>query len=237
MTKVTVTPYSVVKINRLPESWTLEDYKAIIDLLGGEYADLSDKEIEEYMQMMIADMDVPDSAYEVLKYALEGQLTEGQLRNLSNEMEDDKMWEEYPDMSFHKEIFKVNNLLYKAYNGKVPKGEALELELGVVSNNKEVIQLLVSKNEDAIFRLVLAGSNERSKLHRLFDEEEDLGLMADAKHILWHIRVSRVSDIEIKIKVVSSQYWLESFDAENTFVVNLDMDLYEENNHIDVKHS
>jgi len=228
MIKATVTPISSEKINRLQNSWSIEDYKAIIELLGGEYSDLEPAEVEEYMHMMISDNDVAESAYELLNYALGDDLSEGQLRNLANEMEEDKMWEEYPDMAFHREIFKVNQLLYRAYNGKVPKGEAIVLKLKVISSDPEYISLVLSKDADAVFRLILNGTDSHSKLHRLFDEEVAEEYIDEAKHILWHIGVQEVASNEVQLSVTSSQYWLDSYDDETEYVVQIDLDIYKQ---------
>lgn len=228
MAKVKVTPISITKINRLKDSWSIDDFKAIIDLLGGESVDLDPSELEEYMEMMIADSDVPESAYELLKYVLNEKLSEGQLRNLSNEMEDDKMWEEYSDMSCHKEIFRANQVLYRAYNGKVPKGEAHVIEMKATTNDAELMDLLVAKDADAVFRLVMGGSDSHSKVHRLYDGEEASHYIKDAQHILWNIKSHKESDKEIIIVVTSSAYWLDSYQNDQDYTVNIDMDIYNE---------
>ena len=231
MTKATVTPVSTTKIHRLQDSWSMDDFKAIIDLLGGEHNDLDSAEIEEYMEMMISDNDLPESAYEILKYVLGESLNEGQLRNLSNEMEDDKMWEEYPDMAFHKDIFRVNQLLYRAYNGKVPRGEAHVIEMKVKTTDTEFIKLLIEKDADAVFRLVMGGSDSHSKVHRLYDGEESSHYIEDSNYILWYIKAHKESDQEVILKVTSSAYWLESYQDENEYTVDIDMDIYNEEEH------
>ena len=231
MDKAIVIPFSIEKIDRLRNSWNLYDYQSIIELLGGDYSDLDPSEIEEYLEMLISDNEVAESAYEILKYELGEHLSEGQLRNLANEMEDDKMWEEYPDMSLHREIFKVNQLLYRAYNGKVPKGEALLLKFEVKSSNSDFIALLSAKDPDAILRLIMAGSNNHSKLHRLYGGDEGNVYISDAKSILWHIGAHKISSNKVELMVTSSLYWLGSFDTESEFEFNINLDLYKQENH------
>ena len=227
MIKVNVTPIEVKRIKRLQDSWSLDDFKAIIDLLGGEYTDLSPTEVEEYMELMISDNDVSDSAYEVLKYVLQDKLNEGQLRNLSNEMEDDKMWEEFSDMSCHKEIFRVNQLLYRAYNGKVPNGEATVIELKASSKDPDFIKLLMKKDADAVFRLIMGGTDSHSKTHRLYGSEKN-SYITDAKHILWHIKSHQESENEVMLKVTSSSYWMDSYQDDAAYEVEIDMHIYEQ---------
>ena len=228
MIKISVKPISTEKVNRLQNSWSIDDYKAIIELLGGEYSNLEPAEVEEYMHMIISDNEVTESAYEILNYALGEHLSEGQLRNLANEMEEDKMWEEYPDMAFHREIFKVNQLLFRAYNGKVPKGEALILKLKVRSSDAEYNALLLAKDADAIFRIILAGTDSHSKLHRLFDVDAAREYIDEAQHILWHINAHQTAPNEIELSVTSSQYWLDSFNDELEYDVKIDLDIYKQ---------
>lgn len=231
MTKVIVTPVGVNKIGRLQDSWLMDDFKSIIDALGGDSSDLNPSEIEAYSEMMISDNDLPESAYEVLNYVLGEKLNEGQLRNLANEMEDDKMWEEYSDMSCHRDIFRVNQLLYRSYNGKVPKGEALVIEMKANTKDSEFIKLLLVKDADAVFRLVMGGSDSHAKVHRLYDGEEASHYIEDAVSILWDIETDKISDCEILIKVTSSTYWLDSYQIDNEYSVNIDMDIYKNEDH------
>lgn len=75
MTSLTVSPISSHNIERLQDAWNEEDFKAIIELLDGELAGLELSEIEEYMNMLISDADVPESAYQVLKSLSHALLT------------------------------------------------------------------------------------------------------------------------------------------------------------------
>ena len=228
MAKATVIPLQVSKIYQLHNSWSLSDYKAIIEHLDGESADLNDNEIEEYMQMLIADNEVSESAFPILKFALGDHLSEGQLQNLSNEMEDDKMWEEYPDIAYHKDIFRVNQLLYYAYNGKVARGEACVIDMQVKTTDNELMALFTQQDVDAIFRLVMGGSDSHSKVHRLYDGEEAESYIDDAKHLLWDIKTQVVSEQEIKVQVTSSAYWLDSYQDDQEYSVDIDMDIYQD---------
>ena len=45
-----------------------------------------------------------------------------QIDNLSNEILEEKLWEEYADLSLHEEFFAVHQLLYDAFEGTAPDG-------------------------------------------------------------------------------------------------------------------
>ena len=225
MQKLTVSPVATSEITKLPGAWVKEDYKKLIGQLDGELEGIAEDEILDYLFLLLTDLPLNESAYEILKYRLGDQLSEGQLQNLSHEMEEDKMWEEYPDMAFHKEIFIVNQLLYAAYNGKVPKGEAIKIELNIKSKDTELMELVKSKDADVILRIIMEGSDDHAIIHRLFDDSED-GYLKDAEHIIWHFEILNESKFEINISVISSSYWFQSFSDEEPFEVKIDIDIY-----------
>jgi hypothetical protein len=106
------------------------------------------------------------------------------------------------------------------------------LKLKVTSNDPEFISLVASKDSDAIFRLIMAGSESHSKLHRLYDGDEAKEYIQDAKHILWHIGAQKESSNEVSVSVTSSVYWLDSYEAEDAYDVHIDIDIYNVEDHV-----
>ncbi|MBQ0740794.1 hypothetical protein J9332_41620, partial [Aquimarina celericrescens] len=74
--------------------------------------------------MAIPDFEPNEAASIVLTYKLSDQLNEGQIHSISHEMTNDKVAEEYPEPNLHYDLFNINQLLYKAYNGTFPNTEA-----------------------------------------------------------------------------------------------------------------
>ena len=223
MTKAIVTPISTKKIQRLQNSWSIDDYKSLIDLFGGDERSIDPSEAEETLEMLIAENKVEDSAMEVLKYTLGDKLSSPDLKMVAEEMKDGKMWEDYLKIAHQAEIFKVNQLLYRAYEGKVPKGEAIILDLKVYSSDDNIISFLAQKDPAALLHIIKTGSGSDSKLIHQFGAKNYENSIRMAKYILWHIGVNKVSPNEIYLKLTSSSYWFEEFIKTGPFEVNFDI--------------
>ncbi len=226
MNKINVTPKNIEKIETLPHNWGEEDYKQIIDKLGLSDDGMKGQELIDFAYMAIADEELNDSAKILLEYLLSDELNSGQIDNLSHEFADDKMWEEYPDINLHKDIYKINQLLYKAYNGKVPHGYAYKLTLEISSKSHEILELISSHNPDIILKSVIAGTEEHSLLHRMFDDIAANGQILEASGILWDINKTRSIDHGIEVEVISSAYWFEDYIADIPYEVDIDLEHY-----------
>lgn len=227
MQKIIVRPIAIKKLDNLANSWNNDDYSAIIDLLDGDTDGLSDAELVDYCYMTIADAEPDDSISVVLKYALGDKINEGQLENLVHDMTEDKMWEEYPAMNCHFDIFKANQLLYKAFNGKVPKGDAIAITLEVKTHNAEIKTLIQAQDPDCLLRLIMSGSSDHAVLHRLFDDEAKEGYLDDAKDILWLTDVNKKSEDLFEIVMTSSAYWFHDFIEKDEYHCAINLDLYD----------
>jgi hypothetical protein len=221
MHKIKVNPISISKIDAIPNNWSNEDFKGLLDLFGVDPGNMTPDEVKEYCLMAIADNELPESASMILKYLIGDLLNDGQYQNLAHGMADDKMWEEFPEIGLHKYIFAANQLMYKAYNGKVPKGEAIKLTLEIVSDDEEINELLNELNPDLLMRLVIGGTDEHSILRRLYNDLMD-AYLEDAEGILWDINKSGN-----KYEIVSSSYWFDDFIAQESYDVELsDLSIY-----------
>ena len=72
---------------------TAAQYAALLDAMEfGDRAGLSDDDLREMCLMSMQDLTPEDAAYLVLKHDMGDVLRDGQCRNLSNEMQDEKLW-------------------------------------------------------------------------------------------------------------------------------------------------
>ena len=122
-------------IQELPHSWTNNQYKELLEVM--EYSDISEistEDLEEMCLMSLNDFEPEEAAKIVLQYVFSNRLKNGQILNLSNEMLEEKMWEEYADLSMHEEFFNVNQLLYRAFGGQFPNPEAVKFQVSIKTN-------------------------------------------------------------------------------------------------------
>ena len=205
-------------IQELPDSWDEQKYKGLLEVM--EYSDISEipsEELKEMCLMSLSDFDPDEAAKIVMEYVFKDKLTKGQIENLSNEMLDEKIWEEYADLSLHEEFFNVNQLLYEAYDGKFPRPNAVKFQIKVTTVQKDVLSIFEQFPEAPLIRLLVTGMSENTLIFRLFEEQVVGEKFKDAKDIIWQLKSEKNGDQEITFDIISSTYWFHDFKYIETF--------------------
>lgn len=198
---------SVKTVDELKNAWTNEDYVALLEKFGLEdTGDSSTAELLELLAMAISDFEPEEAAAIILDYKLSDHLNENQIEQMSHEMLLDKISEEYADISLHHQLFNINQLLHKAYNGTFPSAKATIVQFEI-SPNKEVTKENVLKALDT----TLANSNV---IKRLFSNElAGKEKFSQAESIIWNMAATTDNGYTL----TTSEYWIsrdEFKDAE-----------------------
>jgi competence transcription factor ComK len=216
--KLNINITDIATANELKFYWTNEDY---IELLKAfNYSDAENanpEEIFELLQMAITDFEPAEAAAIVLNYKLGDKLTEGQIENISHEMIVDKVAEEYPDPALHFDLFNVNQLLYKAFNGKFINTQATILTVEF----KHLDAQTTSINNEIIVKSLSVGLRENNLVHRLFEDQiSGKEAFTDAAKVIWYYKELS----PLKYEIVTSDYWIDKedfgsfeFEAELSF--------------------
>ncbi|WP_142783855.1 hypothetical protein [Changchengzhania lutea] len=202
---------SVQTVDELKGAWT---DKAIIELLDKlDFPNASDsnpEELRDLLFMAISDFEPEEAAAIILQYKLSDTLNENQIEQMSHDMLLDKISEEYADISLHHELFNINQLLYKAYNGTFPNAKATIITFEISPNkniSKEVVLKVLNKS--------LAGNNVIKRLfaNQLAGKEN----FDEADDIIWDL----TSNGGTGYTLTTSEYWMSKdefndaeFDAE-----------------------
>ena len=196
-------------VDELEGSWSDADFVALLSKF--DYADadkLKQEELSDFLFMAIYDFEPEEAATIVLDYKLSDVLTDGQIHNLSHEMQREKVSENYSDISIHRILFDVNQLLYKAYNGKFPKAKANVI-------NFEMQAELVDETEiskELVLQAFSTGLSDRNLINRLFkDQLEGKVAFPEAEGILWDLE----NKGNAQYTVTTSEKWLNKEDFKN----------------------
>ena len=198
---------SVKTVEEFKDAWTNADYIELLDRFGFPDGEKSKPEdLEELLFMAISDFEGPEAAAILLDYKLSEHLTEGQIEQMSHDMILDKISEEYSDISLHHDLFNINQLLFKAYNGTFPSAKATIVEFEITPNqdvSKEVVLKILDKT--------LANNNIIKRLYA--DQLEGKEAFDEADDIVWELKnIGGNSYI-----MTTSEYWIsrdEFKDAE-----------------------
>ena len=206
---------SATTVEETKDYWTNNDYVQLLgkyNYPGGE--NTSEENLKELLLMAITDFEPNEAAAILLEYKLSDQLNAGQIHQISNDMLLDKISEEYPEIHLHEPLFHINQLLYKAFNGKFPNTKATIIECSFSPAEK------LEKNEltkEGILKLLGAGLAGSNIIKRLFSESiEGNKAFPEAENILWQAKTAD----QMNYTIVTSDYWLskdglmsESFEA------------------------
>lgn len=203
----TITINSANTLEAVPEYWSNLDFVQL--LLKFNYPDAENaapETLEELLLMAITDYEPNEAAAIVLEYKLADKLNEGQLSQISNDMLLDKISEEYPDISLHAPLFHINQLLYKAFNGKFPNAKATQINLSINPIDEAEDPAFTKEN---ILHLLDKGLANGNLVKRLFSEQmAGTKPFPEAESILWELKATGNNSYQ----VLTSDYWLSKND-------------------------
>lgn len=197
-------------VNDLKNYWSSIDMKNLLEAFNFEgYEQLKDEELQEFLFLAINDFEPREAATIVLTYKLDEHLSLGQIDQLSNEMLTDKVAEDYSEISLHKDLFNINQLLYIAYNGTFPntKASIISCSIEALKNQKEI-----EFTKEIVLKALCAGLNDHNIIKRLFEDQlAGKKPFLEAENILWEIKNIYSS----KYEITTSDYWIskEDFNA------------------------
>ncbi len=206
----------IVKINNvkntdeLEDSWSLSDFKELLNRFEVPDADtLKDNEVKDFLFMAINEFEPREAASIVLDYKLSDHLNEGQIDNISLEMIEEKMAEKYTEIDLHKPLFEVNQLLYKAYNGKFPHILVNVIDLELKSKNNEDFEI----DKELVLKALVHGLSDNNLLLRLFgDQLAGKVPFPEAEGIIWELKDKEAGRYEI----ITSEKWLTKDEVTKT---------------------
>ncbi|WP_299253017.1 hypothetical protein [uncultured Lacinutrix sp.] len=204
---------SVKTIDTLKDAWSKADYVALLDKFGFEDSgeNTLEKELIELLFMAISDFEPEEAAAIILNYKLSDKLNENQIEQISHEMLLDKISEEYADISLHHQLFNINQLLYKAFNGTFPCAKATIVEFEITPNKDVSIEVVLKA-----LNATLANSSVIKRLfHDALDGKEAFN---EAESIIWDLK----STGETSYILTTSEYWMSRDEFTNAeFDVNV----------------
>lgn len=202
----TIKLIEIKSIEKIEGYWKNDDYIKLLELF--DYSDASsvpESDIVDMLFMAISDVEPDEAAEIVLRYKLNSILKEGQIKNLAQEMLEDKIAEEYSDISLHYPLYNINQLLYEAYNGKFPNTLASVIDIELVFKSK------IDITKEIVLRTLSDLLTEKSLLKRLFNEQLDSeNELKDANSIIWDLKTMG----ENTYQLISSDYWINEEDFE-----------------------
>lgn len=197
-------------VNEIEGYWSDEDFIALLEKFNYPDGATAEKSsLPELLEMAISDYEPNEAAQIVLHYKLGDQLSEGQIDQISNDMLIDKVCEEYPEIHMQGTLFHVNQLLFKAYNGKFPNAKASIVHFSLIPTDGET-QKLTAEN---VLKLLNNGLSDRNLIKRLFENQISQNIpFPEADSIVWDL----TTDDDINYDLVTSENWINKEDINES---------------------
>ncbi|MCA1756237.1 MAG: hypothetical protein LC649_02120 [Bacteroidales bacterium] len=201
-----ITIKNVTTVEEISNYWKNQDYINLLERFDFPDANtIKPENLREMLHMAITDFEPNEAAEIVLTYKLSERLNEGQIAQVSNDMLLDKVSEEYPEIDLHYDLFNINQLLYKAYNGKFPNAKATVVDFSMVSKDgydEEITKEIVLKSFNN-------GISDSNLLKRLFEEQMATDKeFIEAEAVLWELNKNDATNFIL----ITSEYWLTKDD-------------------------
>lgn len=200
--KFKITLNNASTVEEIENYWQNQDYVNLLELFSFPDAkSIKPENLREMLFMAIGDFEPNEAAEVVLTYKLSERLNEGQIAQVSNDMLLDKISEEFPEIDLHYDLFSINQLLFKAYNGKFPNAKATIVDFSIVSldgYDEEITKEIVLKSFNN-------GVSDRNVIKRLFSEQMTTDQEFDqAEAIIWELNKKDATNFTL----ITSEYWL-----------------------------
>ncbi len=206
MKNISVKIHDVKTVDELDGSWTNNDLTELLRRFDfPDAGNVKENELMDFLCMAITDFEPSEAATIILDYKLSDVLNEGQIDNMSHEMLREKVSENYSDIYIHKILFSINQLLYKAYNGKFPHTRAtvVELEMRADSDDETEITKAIA------LQALRTGLSESNLIIRLSGEQlEGNAAFPEAEGILWDFQNKGDSQYQM----ITSGKWIKNDD-------------------------
>lgn len=199
-------------IHELPNAWTKDQFRSLLELI--EYEDISsinENELKEMTGLALNDLEPEEAAVAVLTLRFGDKLSKGQKQELSEDMQDGKIWEEYGNMAFHEELFNAACMLNWAFEKKFPRPTCTSIKLKVSAANPNSVQALKSPTAAFIARLLNDGMDDNNAIHRLFHDELASDSFPEAEDIIWSFTATAMAEAEksSEIQLYTSWNWVD----------------------------
>jgi len=202
----------------LPGAWTDTVFRQILQQV--EYEEIDDidpTDLRDMTVMALQDMKSDKVAEAVLEVLLSDRLNAGIRQNLVHEMKEQRMWEEYAQIDCHADLFLTAVLLNQAFPKIYMRPEIARLILQVTAGNTAAAKLLSAPPPALAARLIAAGMDDNSKLHRLYADSLAGGSFLEAASLIWQVNVRSQAAETAEWVLFSSWYWLRPLKGVHTF--------------------
>lgn len=205
----------VEEVRRLPGCWLPADFRRLLETLDvDDFESYSEADLEEVALMALQDVGIDEATSVILSNFTEDRFSKGQIRNLCNELREDRCWEEYADLAHQKALYTSVDVLSLAFPYDYAEPDATQVDLRMTAGS--LVKSLGGRSLDAatLLRGVSLCQEKDSILNRFFSDQIAGTAFPEAEHVLWHVEQTRDEPDALDVKFWGSSYWFEDVEED-----------------------
>ena len=213
------------EIHGLPDGWTSRNLTDLLERLDyDDAASIAEGDLMDMASLALSELEPEAAAALLLEMRLGERLRPGQRQNMAEEMKDERLWEEYADLSCHEELFNVACMLYATFTSQFPEPDVTRLRLKIRALNADSEANLRSLTAPFLARLLDDGMHDQNSLRRLFDEQIDGDHFPEAEELIWKFDPGPYDETErsLVVTLYISLHWVDGLRG----VTEFDSDAY-----------
>ncbi len=200
------------EVHELPGDWSADQLRRLLELADAEdIGQIDDADLAELAAMALQDLGVQRAGECVLEAVFGDAMRPGVRQNLVDDLQDDRPWDQFPDLRRQRGVFTAVVMLQRAFPTRFATPDAihLDLEVGVdKSASAQAREALMQCRPDWLVRVLAAGQQEDTVLRRMFADEVAGAPFADAEALLWHHDCRPLAEDRVAIDVLTSAQWV-----------------------------
>ena len=182
------------EIHELPGDWAPEALRSLLADLEVETDDVAAADLLDLALMAVGDLDPHEAGVAVLRTVFGERMSAGVRSNLASDLQEDRPWEEFADLSCQSGIFTATVLLQKALPKLYGVPDASRAEIALRATTAEDAELVAKLPSSQLLRALAPGLGTHSIVTRLFEDGLRGGPFPEAESILWRREPHRVPD-------------------------------------------
>jgi len=173
--------------------------------------DVPETDALEMALMALQDREVDEAADLVLEAVFGDTMRPGVRQGLSHELQEERPWEDFADITQQTGIFSAVVLLQQAFPRDFDKPDAVSAVISLETASEKGRTWLDAPNPDPalLLRILAAGMGDRAVLRRLFHDSLSGSSFAEARAILWRVSRGDAPAAAREFALISSHQWFD----------------------------
>lgn len=197
------------EVHELPGDWDAAGLRRLLTGLEVDTDGAAESDLADLALMALGDLEHREAGVAVLRAVFADSMPTGVRASLAADLEEDRPWEDFADITRQAGIFTAVVLLQRAFPKLFGKPDATRVKVAFTAPTPAEAAALAAAPPAVILRALAPGLGSRSIVTRIYADGLRQDPFPEAENILWR-HVLRVDPVEPR-RVLAEFYGAQSF--------------------------